>query len=103
IRTLAQAGVKGALPREQREEAEGPLPLKGLRIVFTGELNSFTRSGAEAAAKKLGALSSSSVSRKTSFVVAGKDGGSKLTKAAALGVKILSEEEFLQLIGRGGA
>ncbi len=104
IKTLARAGVKGALPREQeKEEAEGPLPLKGLRIVFTGELTSFTRSEAEAAAKELGALSSSSVSRKTSFVVAGKDAGSKLAKAATLGVKILSEEEFLQLIGRGRA
>ncbi|GAB1428558.1 hypothetical protein MASR2M17_19880 [Aminivibrio sp.] len=69
-------------------------------MVFTGELESFTRSGAEEAAKKLGALTSSSVSGKTSFLVAGRDGGSKLAKAAALGVKVLSEEEFLQMIGR---
>ena len=100
LEALAKAGVKGALPGEQGEKEEGPLPLKGMRMVFTGELDSFTRSGAEEAAKKLGALTSSSVSKKTSFLVAGRDGGSKLAKAAALGVKVLSEEEFLQMIGR---
>ena len=101
MKTLADAGVKGALPGEhkEKERQEGPLPLKGLRIVFTGELESFTRDGAEAAAKELGALPSSSVSGKTAFVVAGRDAGSKLAKAAALGVKILTEEDFLQLIG----
>ncbi len=102
LKTMADAGVKGALPGEgeEREGKKGPLPLKGLRIVFTGELDSFTRSGAESAAKELGALPSSGVSGKTAFLVAGRDPGSKLAKAAALGVKILTEEEFLQLIGR---
>jgi len=88
--------------QEEGPDEKGPLPLKGLRMVFTGELDSFSRSEAEEIVKKLGALPSSSVGGKTSLVVAGKEAGSKLAKAAALGVKILTEKEFLQLIGKEG-
>jgi len=72
-----------------------------MRIVFTGELESLTRSEAEALAKAAGAVCSSSVSGKTSLVVAGREAGSKLAKAAALGVRIAGEEEFLEMIRSG--
>ncbi len=68
-----------------------------MRLVFTGEMESMTRNEAEKLAKRLGAVCSSSVSKKTSFVVAGRDAGSKLSKAVSLGVKVVDEEEFLEM------
>ena len=67
-------------------------------IVLTGKLESFTREEATKIIEDLGGNVSSSVSKKTSFVVCGSDAGSKKTKAEALGVKIISEEEFKALI-----
>ena len=72
-----------------------------MRIVFTGELDSMTRTEAEALAKAHGAACSSSVSGKTSLVVAGREAGSKLSKANALGVRVVNEEEFLEMIRSG--
>jgi len=68
-----------------------------MRLVFTGEMESMTRSEAEEKAKRLGAVCSSSVSKKTSLVVAGRDAGSKLSKALSLGVKVVNEVEFLEM------
>ncbi len=73
-------------------------PLKGKKIVFTGELKSMTRTEARNKAREAGADVVSNVSKKTDFVVVGESPGSKYTKALSLGVKILYENEFLKMI-----
>lgn len=104
LEELSVLGIRGALPASPEEESvpdESSTLLAGMRIVFTGELDSMTRTEAEALAKAHGAVCSSSVSGKTSFVVAGKEAGSKLSKANALGVRVVNEEEFLEMIRSG--
>ena len=73
-------------------------PLAGKTVVFTGTLEKVTRAEAKAKAQSLGAKVAGSVSSHTDFVVEGADAGSKAAKARELGVKILSEDEFLQMI-----
>lgn len=72
----------------------------GMTIVLTGKLESLTRDEASEIIEKLGGNASTSVSKKTSFVVCGSDAGSKRTKALELGIKIISEDEFLDLVKR---
>jgi DNA ligase (NAD+) len=74
--------------------------LAGKTFVFTGGLDHFTRDTAQLAVEAAGARVSSSVSKKTSYLVVGKDPGSKLDQARSLGVTILSEEEFASLVGK---
>ncbi|MCD6574662.1 NAD-dependent DNA ligase LigA [Candidatus Aerophobetes bacterium] len=93
IRELEKLGVR----YEKREKPTGD-KLKGLTFVFTGELDNFTREEAKEKVEKEGGKVSSSVSRRTSYVVVGKNPGSKLDKARRYGVKTINEEEFIRLI-----
>lgn len=71
---------------------------KGMTFVLTGALSTFTRDEASAIIEQFGGKTSSSVSKKTSIVLAGEDAGSKLRKATELGIKVINEEEFTELI-----
>jgi len=93
ISDLEKLGVKYPV---EKVRVEGKL--KGLTFVFTGELENFTRDEAKRLVEKKGARVTSSVSKKTDYVVTGKNPGSKLDKAREYGVKIIGEEEFAKLI-----
>ncbi len=73
-------------------------PVSDKTVVFTGSMTKFTREEAKAVAERLGAKVAGSVSKKTDYVVAGEDAGSKLAKARGLGVAVLTEDEWLALI-----
>jgi DNA ligase (NAD+) len=97
IEKLRSAGVRMADPVI---EDTGPKPLEGLTIVLTGGLEALSREEAAAAAAAAGARVASSVSKKTSFVVAGESPGSKYERAIELGVDLIDEQEFLKRLGR---
>jgi DNA ligase (NAD+) len=97
IEKLRAAGLRLADP--VREDT-GPKPLEGQTIVLTGGLETLSREEAAAAAQAAGARVASSVSKKTSFVVAGDGPGSKYDRAVELGVEIVDEQAFLQRLGR---
>lgn len=90
----------GVTVHEEVVEEVSENPFKGKTVVFTGTLKSMSRQEAESLIESLGGKASGSVSKKTDFVVAGQEAGSKLDKAKALNVRILSEEEFLKMAGR---
>ena len=100
IERLRQAGV---VLEEEKSESELPQTLAGLTFVLTGALEHFTRDEAGAQLKAMGAKVSGSVSKKTSFVVAGEAAGSKLTKAESLGVPVLDEAALQQILETGQA
>ena len=77
-------------------------PITDKTVVFTGTLEKMTRGEAKALAERLGAKVAGSVSKKTDYVVAGADAGSKLTKAREVGVTVLTEDEWLKLVGSVG-
>jgi DNA ligase (NAD+) len=83
-------------PAEQPKKSS---PVSDKTVVFTGSLTKFTRDEAKAVAERLGAKVAGSVSKKTDYVVAGEDAGSKLAKARELSVAVLTEDEWLTLIG----
>lgn len=92
VRKLKRAGLT---MKEEAPKYKGPQLLAGKTVVFTGELVKFSRSDAERRVRELGGNATSSVSAKTDFVVVGANPGSKFTKAKKLGVKIITEKEFL--------
>jgi DNA ligase (NAD+) len=95
VERLLAAGVGFArAPRAKSSE------FAGKSFVFTGTLTKFTREEAEAEVKKRGGKATSSVSKSTTYVVAGDKAGSKLDKAQKLGVAVIGEDEFLKMIGR---
>jgi len=99
IARLRQVGVL----MEERAVAEGPKPLAGKTFVLTGALERLSRDEATERIVRLGGRVTSSVSRKTDYVVVGKDPGSKAEDARRLGVPTLDEAAFLQLIGLADA
>ena len=93
-RRLAEAGVETSYKGAPKGDA-----LAGLTFVLTGTLPTMSRDEASELIKNAGGKTSGSVSKKTDYVVAGEAAGSKLTKAQSLGVKIISEEELLAMLG----
>lgn len=96
IERLKLAGVKTEI--DGNANAELNENFNGKTFVLTGKLEQFTRDEAAKLIEDLGGRVSSSVSKKTDYVVAGSDAGSKLTKAESLGVKVLSEDEFKEMV-----
>jgi DNA ligase (NAD+) len=96
IAQLQESGVQIAPGTARSDRRKSPLA--GKTFVFTGGLDLFTRNGAQEVVEAAGARVSSSVSKKTSYLVVGRDPGSKLDQARSLAVKILSEQEFAALI-----
>ena len=98
-RVIAQLQELGLSIIEQPVTHEtSAAPLSGKSFVFTGGMTRFSREDAKTLVERLGATASSSVSKKTSYVVAGEDPGSKLEQAQKLGVIVLDEEAFVRLI-----
>ncbi|MFM8805611.1 MAG: NAD-dependent DNA ligase LigA, partial [Planctomycetia bacterium] len=95
LRGLEQAGVVLEVPESERV-AEGPLT--GKTLVVTGTLVGFSRQEAEEAIRKAGGRAAGSVSKKTDYVVAGDEAGSKLEKATKLGVPVIDEAAFIKLL-----
>ena len=81
------------------EKPKKDTAIAGKTVVFTGTLEKMTREEAKAQAERMGAKASGSVSKKTDYVVAGPGAGSKLADAKKLGVKVLTEDEWLKLVG----
>jgi DNA ligase (NAD+) len=96
IDKLRNAGVEAALGAQAYQDQAGPL--SGRTLVLTGTLSSMTRHEAKEHIERLGGKVSSSVSRNTFALVAGSAPGSKLERARALGVRVMTEEEFLDLV-----
>lgn len=94
IQRLKNYGVNMEMEVEENEDNR----FEGMTFVLTGSLESFTRDEASNIIEKFGGKVSSSVSKKTSYVLAGEDAGSKLTKAQSLGVTIITEEQFKEMV-----
>ena len=86
--------------QDEAKQVSGDGYFAGKKVVLTGTLSHFSRSEAEEIIEALGGSTSSAVSSATSIVLAGENAGSKLDKAKKLGVKIMTETEFLEIIGQ---
>jgi DNA ligase (NAD+) len=97
LRRMKQLGIRPKSEKISREKA-AQLPLAGKTFVLTGTLPSMSREEASARIEALGGHVSGSVSKKTSYVLAGESAGSKLDRASELGVAIIDEEKFLKIL-----
>ena len=97
---LARLEALGVRVQEENQDAEADGALAGSVFLFTGALNRLSRSEAKARIKELGGQVASGINRKVTHVVLGDSPGSKLTKARQLGLTVITEDEFLRLIGR---
>ena len=98
--TVRSGDLLAEIETEAVATAAGASPVAGKTVVFTGSLERMTRSEAKATAERLGAKVAGSVSKTTSLLVAGPGAGSKLADAQKLGVQVISEDDWLALIGR---
>jgi DNA ligase (NAD+) len=96
INRLLELGIEW--PKSEKKQINQENPFFGKTVVLTGTLNTMGREEAKAALLALGAKVSGSVSAKTDYLIAGSEAGSKLTKATELGVDVLEEEEFLNMM-----
>ena len=99
INKMFKAGLK---LKEVRKEEVQKSPFAGKTVVFTGALSSMTRDRAKSYVEMLGGRVSNSVSRKTDLVVVGENPGSKYQKAMRLGIKMVNEDEFLEMLRSAG-
>jgi DNA ligase (NAD+) len=99
-KTVAELQKVGVDPKMAKPKSAEDQPLAGQSIVVTGTLPTMDRKQVEDLIVQLGGKASGSVSKKTSFVVAGENAGSKLDKAKELGVPVLDEAGFLKKVGR---
>jgi DNA ligase (NAD+) len=99
MKLIADMQNAGFVVEDEKADVAAEGAINGKTIVVTGSLSRFTRKQAEVAIKKLGGRPAGSVSGKTDYVVAGENPGSKLDTALKLGIKVLSEEEFISIIG----
>jgi DNA ligase (NAD+) len=95
IEKLRRAGLRF---QDEPEKPKGDLPLAGMQFVITGTLQGISRLKAEELIRQLGGEAGNSVTRKTNYLVVGLDPGSKLQKARSLGITILTDEQFQQLL-----
>lgn len=96
VQRLLASGIVVEPPQKRKVEGH---PFSGKTVVITGTLESYSRDEAAAQIKQRGGKVSSSVSQKTSYLIAGGDPGSKLEKARSLGVEVLDEQQFIALLG----
>jgi DNA ligase (NAD+) len=99
-KTVMEKFRKAGVMPQKAEAIAKDSPLQGKSFVFTGTMESMPRSEAKAIVEAMGASVHSTTTGKTTYVVAGREPGSKLDKAKSIGITILDEEEFLKLIGR---
>lgn len=101
VAELEEAGVNLTSPRRSKTPAPGHPLIGGKLFVLTGAMSRYTREEAKELIEKNGGRTSSSISARTDYVVAGQKAGSKLKKAEALGIRVLSEEAFEKMLRQG--
>jgi DNA ligase (NAD+) len=99
VRSLRDAGLDMTAPKKQPVSSGTAGPLSGKTLVVTGTLENYSREEIESLIEQHGGRAAKSISKKTDYLIAGEKAGSKLEKARSLGVAILTESEFMALVG----